>query len=97
MNCRDCKHWHPNAGQEIRLQGDAYRCNHPKLNSGCCSDGATPVYSDGLPTGNAMYVGPDFGCVHFEGVATSQDAQLAKLCNLVRQQIPFINLPEELG
>lgn len=83
-NCRNCKHWQPNSGQQLRSIGDAYACNHPKLRmiyhpdheASRMTDGVAPLYSEGTPAGLALCVGPDFGCVHFESVPVTKEEDL---------------------
>jgi hypothetical protein len=69
-NCKNCKHW---IGQK---QDHMRTCEHPKIRTGYHEDPKS-ITNDGAliedDEGWGWYVGPDFGCVHFETKVNSND------------------------
>ena len=64
MNCKDCKYWDCLKGKNYGL------CNNGKIARGGdreIKEGDEARYKDASGYGAVMFMGEDFGCIHFSG------------------------------
>ena len=61
--CKSCKHWE----RWVRVNNKPVcgRCRSPKLSAGPSANFPCPT-GDGVAVEDAMFTGPDFGCIHFK-------------------------------